>query len=102
MFSRALGLGLGFAADRVFGDPQHFHPVAGFGRVALAVEQRMYADDRSHGLAHSVALVGSTGLLGLATDCLTARRPVANTALTAAVTWAVLGGRSLGREAEAV
>lgn len=102
MRSRALGLVLGFVADRVFGDPQRFHPVAGFGQIAAVVEQRMYADDRLRGVAHSAFLVGSTGLLGLAADRLSVRRPVLNTVLTAAATWAVIGGRSLGREADAV
>lgn len=102
MRSRALGLVLGFVADRVFGDPRRFHPVAGFGQIAAVVEQRMYADDRLRGVAHSAFLVGSTGLLGLAADRLSVRRPVLNTVLTAAATWAVIGGRSLGREADAV
>lgn len=102
MRSRALGLALGFVADQMFGDPQRFHPVAGFGQVAAAVEQRMYADDKLCGVAHSALLVGSTGLLGLAADRFSRRRPIADAILTAAATWAVIGGRSLGREADAV
>lgn len=102
MRSRALGLALGFVADRIFGDPRQFHPVAGFGRLATAVEQHTYADDRAHGVAHSVLLVGSTGLVGLGADRALAYRPVLRTLLTAATTWAVLGGKSLGREADAV
>lgn len=102
MFSRALGLVLGFAADRAFGDPRRLHPVAGFGQLASAVEQRLYADDRARGVAHTVLLVGSTGALGLAAERLSARRPLLNTALTAVTTWAVLGGRSLEREADGV
>ena len=38
--SRALGLALGFAADRLVGDPARFHPVAGFGRTAAWLERR--------------------------------------------------------------
>ena len=102
MRSRALGLVLGFVADRLFGDPRRFHPVAGFGRLAAGVEHHLYADDRMRGVAHSALLVGSTGVLGLAADRMTARRPLLHTALTAATAWAVLGGRSLGREADAV
>jgi len=102
MGSRALGLVLGFVADRIFGDPRRFHPVAGFGQLAAFVEQHTYADDRGRGVAHSALLVGSTGVLGLVADHLSARRPLVHTALTAATTWAVLGGRSLGREADAV
>lgn len=102
MRARALGLILGFAADRLFGDPRHFHPVAGFGQLATAVEGHTYVDDRSHGVAHTALLVGSAGLVGLAAEHALARRPVLQTLLTAATTWAVLGGKSLGREADAV
>ncbi|MET0766690.1 MAG: cobalamin biosynthesis protein [Aeromicrobium sp.] len=99
MRSRAIGLALGFAADRVLGDPARHHPVAGFGRIAGAVEQRVWADDRATGVAYTVALVGGAGAMGLLADRLTARHPVTRTILTAAATWSVLGGRSLGREA---
>ena len=102
MRTRAWGLVLGFAADRLFGDPRRFHPVAGFGQVAAAVERRVYADDRGRGVVHTALLVGSTGLLGLAADRASARRPLMNIVATAATTWAVVGGRSLGREADAV
>ena len=102
MRTRAWGLVLGFAADRLFGDPRRFHPVAGFGQVAAAVERRVYADDRGRGVVHTALLVGSTGLLGLAADRASARRPLMNIVATAATTWAVIGGRSLGSEADAV
>lgn len=100
--ARMLGLALGFAADRAFGDPQRFHPVAGFGQLAARVERRTYADNRRAGVIHSALLVGSTGLLGLVAERMSAHRPIARTTLTAAATWSVLGGRSLGREAQAV
>ncbi|WP_046300227.1 MULTISPECIES: adenosylcobinamide-phosphate synthase CbiB [unclassified Mycobacterium] len=99
--ARALGLALGYAADRTWGDPRRLHPVAGFGTCALALERRIYRDDRASGVAHVLALVGSaTGLAFLAERW--ARNPMARMALTALATWAVLGGRSLEREAEAV
>jgi len=84
-----LGLASGFAADRVWGDPARWHPVAGFGTTAAALERRTYADRRLNGIVHVAILVGGTALLGR-------RTPVA------LATWAVLGGRSLDREAEAV
>ncbi|GAA3523560.1 cobalamin biosynthesis protein [Aeromicrobium panaciterrae] len=102
MRARAAGLALGYAADRVFGDPSRFHPVAGFGTVAGRLEQRMYRDDRATGIAYTSILVGATAAAGLVTERLTSRRPVVRTLLTAASTWAVLGGRSLSREAERV
>lgn len=100
--TRAAGLLLGYGADRLLGDPRRFHPVAAFGSAATALEQRLYADSRSHGVAHTVFLVGSAAGLGFVLDRVTARRPVARTAVTALVTWVVLGGRSLEREARAV
>lgn len=102
MSSRAAGLVLGYLADRVLGDPRRFHPVAGFGQAAAALETRLYADSRTRGTAYAVVLVGSTVGAGILAERLSADRPVARTLLTAAATWAVLGGRSLDREALAV
>ena len=100
--SRALGLLVGVLADRVLGDPRRFHPVAGFGQVAASLEQRAYADDRLRGAAYAGVLVGATTALGLVLEHRTRHHPVTHTLATAAVTWAVLGGRSLDREAAAV
>jgi adenosylcobinamide-phosphate synthase len=100
--SRALGLVLGFLADRALGDPRRFHPVAGFGQVAAALEHRMYADSRVRGSAYTVVLVGSTTAAGVLLERGTRSRLLLHTLTTAAVTWAVLGGRSLDREAAAV
>ncbi len=102
MSARAAGLALGFAADRLLGDPQRFHPVAGFGQAAAALESRLYADDRARGAAYWALLVGGTTGVGVVAEHLTANRPVARTLLTAVATWAVLGGRSLDQEAAAV
>lgn len=98
--SRTLGLLLGFAADRLLGDPRRFHPVAGFGQVAARAETRLYDDTRAAGTAYTVLLVGSATAAGVVAERLTQGRPVARTLLTAVATWAVLGGRSLEREAE--
>ncbi|GAB4007239.1 cobalamin biosynthesis protein [Nocardioides ultimimeridianus] len=92
--SRALGLLLGYAADRVLGDPRRLHPVAGFGTLAGAVERRTYADDRASGVVHTALLVGGAVAAG--------RLLPRTTTTTALATWAVLGGRSLEREAMAV
>jgi adenosylcobinamide-phosphate synthase len=91
---------LGFAADRVLGDPRRYHPVAGFGRVAGRLETRVYADSRAAGAAYAGVLVGTTVAAGVVAERLSRDRPVARTLLTAIATWAVLGGRSLEREAE--
>ncbi|GAW50483.1 MULTISPECIES: cobalamin biosynthesis protein [unclassified Nocardioides] len=86
----SLGLILGYAADAVLGDPRRFHPVAGFGRTAAALERVTYADRRGAGVVHVAVLVGGAAALG------TRGIP------TALATWAVLGARSLDREAAAV
>lgn len=62
--ARALGLCLGYVADRLFTDPARWHPVAGFGRLACALEQRTYADHRGAGVAHVAVLVGAVVAAG--------------------------------------
>jgi adenosylcobinamide-phosphate synthase len=95
----ATGLLLGAAADLVVADPRRGHPVAGFGRLAAALEQRVWRDSRAAGVAYTAACVGAAAGLGAAAHRLTAGHPLARTAVTAAATWAVLGGTSLGRAA---
>lgn len=93
----AAGLALGFVLDRVLGDPARFHPVAGLGRWASAVERRTYADHRPAGVLHHAAVVAPL-VAGAVVAERTCRRPWQQVALTAAVTWSVVGGRSLVRE----
>jgi len=76
--------------------------VAGFGRVATALEKRLYADSRGRGVLHVAVLLGGTGCLALAAERGTRGRPGLHTLATAAATWAVLGGTSLDREAATV
>lgn len=101
MKARALGLVLGYAADRVLGDPRRYHPVAGFGKLASAVDRRLYADSRARGAVHTAVLVGGAIAVGALAERV-ATRPAARTVVTAAATWTVLGGRSLEREADQV
>ncbi len=98
----ALGLALGFAADRILGDPRRYHPVAGFGQLAVALERTTYADRRSAGVLHLILLLGGTVGAAAALDRLTRRRRLLSVILTAVTTWVVLGGRSLSREATAL
>ncbi|MPZ28381.1 MAG: cobalamin biosynthesis protein [Micromonosporaceae bacterium] len=100
--ARTAGLALGFAADLAFGDPRRGHPVAGFGRLAAALERRLWADSRRRGVAYAALCVGATAGAGLLARRLTAHHPVAETLVTAAATWAVLGGRSLAAEGRAM
>ena len=95
----AAGLGLGYLADLLVGDPRRGHPVAGFGRLAGRLEEGLYADRRFAGVATVSILVAGAAGLGWAGGRLTRSQPVARTAVVALATWAVLGGRSLRREA---
>lgn len=90
---------LGYLADRAFADPRRGHPVAAFGTMASRLEQRCWADSRARGAVYTGALVGGTAAAGWAVQRL-ASRPWQQTVLTAVVTWAVLGGRSLEHEGE--
>ncbi|MGV3562902.1 MAG: cobalamin biosynthesis protein [Nocardioides sp.] len=100
--TRAAGLLLGFAADRLLGDPRRGHPVASFGTLATRLERSLYADSRARGVLYTSVLVGASAALGAPLERATRERPLAHTAVTAAATWTVLGGRSLEREALAV
>jgi adenosylcobinamide-phosphate synthase len=94
----AAGLAAGYLLDAVFGDPRRFHPVAGFGTAAAALEKRIYAPDRRSGAAFTAIAVGVPALAGLGAAAATRKLPIARTALVAAATWTVLGGRTLRRE----
>jgi len=92
-----IALAGGWAADLLLGDPRRGHPVAGFGRIALALERALWAPSRVRGVAFAGLLVGGAALLAE----LAARRLGRGAAL-AALTWAALGGRSLARAGRAV
>ncbi|GAA5107018.1 cobalamin biosynthesis protein [Alloalcanivorax gelatiniphagus] len=100
--SRALGIVLGHLADRRLGDPRRGHPVAIFGSLAAALENRTYADSRARGVVHLALLAGAVAGGGLGLELRTREHPLAHTLVTALATWTVLGGTSLGREATAV
>ncbi|MFJ9667185.1 cobalamin biosynthesis protein [Streptomyces sp. NPDC101219] len=98
----AYGAAAGLLGDLLLGDPRRGHPVAAFGRAAAAVERVLWRDSRGRGALHTGVCVGGAVALG----ALAARRvrssPAASVALTAAATWAVVGGTSLAREARAI
>ncbi|WP_410875322.1 cobalamin biosynthesis protein [Nocardia sp. A7] len=97
--STAAGLVLGFVIDRVFADPRRWHPVAGFGSAAVALEKSTYADDRRAGVVHEVVAVGSVVGVGV----LASRgRGYGGVLVTALATWTALGGRSLVRAGHAM
>lgn len=100
--SRALAGGLvaGVLLDAVLGDPQRGHPVAVFGSAASRVERVLYADSRSAGALHASLLTLAPMTAAAAAGLML---PAGSRAAQVAVaTWAVLGARSLGAEAQAV
>jgi adenosylcobinamide-phosphate synthase len=72
--------------------------VAMFGRAASLAESRLWADTRLRGVMFTVTCVAPVTALGWALDRLSRRGLGCRVAVTAAATWAVLGGRSLGEE----
>jgi adenosylcobinamide-phosphate synthase len=98
---RAVGLLLGVALDVVAGDPRRGHPVAAFGRAAGALERRMHADSRARGAVYAGVLVAGAAAGGVAIERVAGGR-YGRVVVTAAATWAVLGGTSLGREGRAM
>ncbi|MGY0497585.1 cobalamin biosynthesis protein [Nocardia sp. FBN12] len=97
--STAVGLVLGFVLDRVFADPRRWHPVAGFGTAAAALEKTTYADNRRAGVVHEVVAVGSVVGIGA---LVTRGRGSGGVLVTALATWTALGGRSLVRAGHAM
>jgi adenosylcobinamide-phosphate synthase len=91
-------MALGLLADSVVGDPRRGHPVAAFGRLSAAAERVMYRDSRAVGAAYAGALVGAACLVGAAAER-ASRTSAAEVVVTAAATWAVVGGTTLRREA---
>ncbi len=98
----AAGLVAGYLLDTAFGDPRSYHPVAGYGKAVAALERRTYAPTRAAGARHAAIAVGVPVLAATGASLATRRRPLARLVVVAATTWAVLGGRSLRREARAL
>lgn len=93
---QAAGILAGYLADVIVGDPRRGHPVAGFGRVAGALESLTYRDNRAAGAVHTGLLVaGVTVAASVARRRVRAGPGVA--ALTAFATWVALGGTTLLR-----
>jgi adenosylcobinamide-phosphate synthase len=88
-----------YTADAILGDPRRFHPVAGFGRVALAAERVVYAPSRSRGALYAAGLVAVTALGAELAARAAGRTRLGREGVLAVVAWAALGGRSLAREA---
>jgi adenosylcobinamide-phosphate synthase len=96
------GLVAGALLDMALGDPRRFHPVAGFGQLAGALERRLYAPRRAAGMGYAAIAVGAPVALAAAATMATRHHPWVRAGLVAATTWAVLGGTTLRREAAAM
>lgn len=91
MVNQTLPTAVGYAADRMLGEPRAIpHPVAAFGTAMGRLERRCYAPARSRGVGYAVA----GAALGVA-----AGRLVRSTAFATCV---AVGGRALGEAALAV
>jgi adenosylcobinamide-phosphate synthase len=93
--SRVLGIVAGFVADVLVGDPRRGHPVAAFGAGADRLERWTYRDSRTAGALHAGILLVALGIAGVAVQHVAGR--CGRVAVTAAATWAALGGTSLAR-----
>jgi adenosylcobinamide-phosphate synthase len=98
----AAGLLTGALLDVALGDPRRWHPVAGYGRLAGALERRMYAPTVAAGVRYTAVAVGLPVAAAVVAGAATRHRPVLRAGLVAATTWAVLGSTSLRREGSAV
>jgi adenosylcobinamide-phosphate synthase len=89
------GLIAGVIADAIAGDPARGHPVALFGQLMTAVEQRVYADRVAPGMAYAAGgfTLGAVPLLVAAR--VTGQNPAGRAAVTAATAWAAIASRSL-------
>jgi len=97
----ALGLALGYLLDLCFADPRRGHPVAAFGRIAGVLERILYRDSRMRGLWFALALVGGAAALGYGISS-QIHYSLLRLAVVAIITWIVLGGTSLIKEASAM
>jgi len=96
----ALAMVVALLLDVALGEPRRFHPLVGFGRIATALEGRLYADTRRAGvMAWCVAVLVPVALLCL----LRAMLPVvAVFVVDVLVVYAALGRRSLDEHARPV
>ncbi|MGX1563611.1 cobalamin biosynthesis protein [Streptomyces sp. NPDC055506] len=98
----AYGAAVGLIGDLLLGDPRRGHPVAAFGRAAGAVERVLWRDHRGWGTLHTVVCAGGAVALGAVAARAVRTSAPAAVGLTAVATWAVVGGTSLAREAQAI
>ena len=89
----------GWVGDRWLGDPQRWHPVAGFGRLAAALERAVWKPSRAAGALHTAILLAASAIAVAGGDRALAAHRAARPVFRALVVWLTLGGRSLERTA---
>jgi adenosylcobinamide-phosphate synthase len=89
------GIVVGALVDTAVGDPRRWHPVAGFGRCAAALEEAIYAPTRARGAVFTAVCVAAVALVG-------AVLPRFGGLGVAVATWIALGGRSLAAVGESM
>lgn len=92
----------GYGADLLLGDPRRRHPVAGFGRAALALEDLTYAPSRRRGVFYAGTLVALAAIAAEIAARAAASIGLGRDPVLVVVTWAALGGRSLTGEARGI
>jgi adenosylcobinamide-phosphate synthase len=97
-----VGILLGVAADAAFGDPERYHPVAAFGRLASRAEHVCYAERKLAGVVYTGVLVGAAAAAGSLLERASRGRVAVHTAATALATWVALGAASLAEEGAAM
>jgi adenosylcobinamide-phosphate synthase len=100
--ARAVGLLLGVVADAIIGDPQNYHPVAGFGRLAVWAERVCYTERKLAGVIYTGSLVGAAAAVGNLLERAVHGRAAGQTAATALAVWVALGAATLADEGAAM
>ena len=98
----AAGLIAGVAADELLGDPQRWHPVAGYGRAAGWLERRLWADRVDAGAVFAAIAVGLPVVGAVVADRGLGSHRGGRGALLAVVVWASVGGRQLREVGERI
>ena len=80
--------------DAWLGEPRRFHPLVGIGRLAQALERRLYADSRARGCLAVALLLTPFTLLALLIDALPW-----GSVFDVAVLYLAIGWKSLGEHA---
>ena len=88
--------------DWITGEPRRFHPLVGFGRMADAIEARLYGPaglDAPARRLRGLAALTLALLPAVALSAALAAQPALNAVLSLAVLWLAIGHRSLHQHA---